>query len=76
MHEVPARYPRGFGATRSFAGDIGVGTGAQIARVNWGFVEHFPLSLKNDTSAGNERGIDFVIKFVAKEEPYWARLKR
>jgi len=76
VHEVPARCPRGFSATRSFAGDIGVGTGAQIARVNWGFVEHFPLSLKNDTSAGNDRGIDFVIKFVAKEEPYRARLKR
>ena len=31
---------------------------------------------KNDASAGNERGIDFVIKFVAKEESYRATLKR
>ena len=69
MHAVPAHGPRGFGATRSFAGDIGVGKGTQIAEVNWGFVEHFRLSMKNGTSAGNERGIDFVIKFVAREEP-------
>jgi hypothetical protein len=47
-----------------------------FAEVNRGFIEHFPLSKKNGTSAGNERGIDFVIKFVAKEEPYRARLKR
>jgi len=26
--------------------------------------------------AGNERGIDFVIKFVAKEKPHRATLKR
>jgi hypothetical protein len=48
----------------------------KFAMVKWQFIEDFLLPKKNETSAGNERGIDFVIKFVAKEEPYKAMLKR
>jgi hypothetical protein len=69
MHEVWARCDR-------LLAKLGSVMELKFPQVNWGFIEDFPLSKKNDTSAGNERGIDFVIKFVAKEEPYRATLKR